>query len=325
MRGLALFGLACGLVLAVLVVLSYGAGQVWHSTLQLGWYGFGFVVAYHLALIALEGVGWWLLARGRPDGVLPRFLWGRLIRDSAAEALPLSAIGGFVVGARAVTLAGVGSGFAAASTVVDVTVELVGQLGYTLIGLGLLMWLRPQNAFALPGFAGVLIMSALVAIFVAVQARGAGWVERAGVRLTRQFMGGQLAESGVVQAQIRELHGRPRRLASASCVHLICWLLSGVETWATLRLMGISLSLLEGMVIDSLLYGMRSVAFMVPNAVGVQEGGLVVLGGMFGVGPDTALALSVIKRARDLAIGIPALLAWQGAEGRRAWTRYAGL
>jgi hypothetical protein len=31
-----------------------------------------------------------------------------------------------------------------------------------------------------------------------------------------------------------------------------------------------------------------------------------------------ALAMSVLKRARDIAIGVPVLLIWQGAEGRRA-------
>ena len=57
---------------------------------------------------------------------------------------------------------------------------------------------------------------------------------------------------------------------------------------------------------------------MVPSAIGVQEGGLVLLCGLFGVGPDAALALSLVKRARDVAIGVPALLAWQAAEARRA-------
>ena len=79
------------------------------------------------------------------------------------------------------------------------------------------------------------------------------------------------------------------------------------------------MSVAEALVIDSLLYGMRSVAFLVPSAVGVQEGGLILLCGLFGVGADAALALSLIKRARDLAIGVPALLAWQMLEGRRAF------
>jgi DNA-directed RNA polymerase subunit K/omega len=31
-----------------------------------------------------------------------------------------------------------------------------------------------------------------------------------------------------------------------------------------------------------------------------------------------ALAMSVLKRARELAVGVPVLLVWQAAEGRRA-------
>jgi hypothetical protein len=60
----------------------------------------------------------------------------------------------------------------------------------------------------------------------------------------------------------------------------------------------------------------------VPGAIGVQEGGYVVLGPLFGIAPETMLALSLLKRARDLALGVPALLLWQGLEARR-WRRAA--
>jgi hypothetical protein len=61
----------------------------------------------------------------------------------------------------------------------------------------------------------------------------------------------------------------------------------------------------------------------IPNALGVQEGAYILLGPIFGVGADTALAMSVLKRARDIAIGVPVLLVWQAAEGRRALDRTA--
>jgi len=67
--------------------------------------------------------------------------------------------------------------------------------------------------------------------------------------------------------------------------------------------------------------GARSVAFAVPNAVGVQEGVYILVGASFGLTPETALALSLLKRARDLIIGLPALAAWQLLEGGRLWRR----
>jgi hypothetical protein len=56
----------------------------------------------------------------------------------------------------------------------------------------------------------------------------------------------------------------------------------------------------------------------------VQEGAYILLGAGFGVTPETALALSLLKRGRDLVIGLPALVAWQLAEGRHFWRRSAG-
>lgn len=319
MKALVIVGLIGGLALATILVLSWGVGSIWHSATALGLEGFGFVVGFHIALILLMGCAWWMLGWERVDAKTSRFVWGRLIRDSASEALPLSQVGGFVIGARALTLAGVSGAFAAASTVVDVTLELFAQIGYTIIGLLLLEWLRPSSAIVEPVLAGVVIMGVAAAIFFAIQARGARFVERSSNRLARQFLGRDIGEAGAVQASIRDLQGRRSRLLLVASTHLASWLLNGVETWLTFRLMGISLTLPAALAVDSLIYGMRSAAFMVPNAFGVQEGGLVLLGLLFGVGPDASLALSLIKRARDLVIGVPALLIWQAIEARHVW------
>jgi hypothetical protein len=37
---------------------------------------------------------------------------------------------------------------------------------------------------------------------------------------------------------------------------------------------------------------------------------------LFGLAPETALALSLAKRARDVSLGLPTLLAWQLGEAR---------
>ena len=39
---------------------------------------------------------------------------------------------------------------------------------------------------------------------------------------------------------------------------------------------------------------------------------------IFGVPPELSLAVSLIRRARDLTVGIPILLLWQFLEVRRA-------
>jgi hypothetical protein len=81
---------------------------------------------------------------------------------------------------------------------------------------------------------------------------------------------------------------------------------------------------------ESLIYLLRSAAFFVPGAIGVMEGGYVLLGPMLGLPAEIALSVALIKRGRDLAIGMAAICAWQVLEGRRllrrdtAALRYAG-
>jgi hypothetical protein len=106
-------------------------------------------------------------------------------------------------------------------------------------------------------------------------------------------------------------------------LHFAAWIGNGVVVWLGFRLIGARVDLVGALAIESLVYAIRSAAAFIPNALGVQEGAYLVLGPLFGVGPDMALAMSVLKRARDIAIGVPVLLLWQAAEGRRALTRAA--
>jgi hypothetical protein len=73
--------------------------------------------------------------------------------------------------------------------------------------------------------------------------------------------------------------------------------------------------------IESLLFAIKNAAFVVPTGIGVQEGAYALLGPVFGLPAEAALALSLLKRARDIVIGIPVLLAWQLLEGRRSQAR----
>jgi uncharacterized membrane protein YbhN (UPF0104 family) len=79
--------------------------------------------------------------------------------------------------------------------------------------------------------------------------------------------------------------------------------------------MGYSLDFGDAVIIESLMHAVRGASFAIPGALGAQEGGLIVLCAIFGVPPEAALALSLVKRIPDVVIGVPALLAWQAMEG----------
>jgi len=88
--------------------------------------------------------------------------------------------------------------------------------------------------------------------------------------------------------------------------------------------MGHPVGIAEALVIESLLHAVRGAAFMVPSALGAQEGALVLLCAAFGIPPEQAMALSLAKRAADLALGVPGLVAWQRLEWVRLAPTYRG-
>ena len=122
--------------------------------------------------------------------------------------------------------------------------------------------------------------------------------------LTKRWLVDVAAYTRSVKHEIDATYRYRPGLKRGLSLHLLAWIGNGGEAWVALHFMGVPLSLAAVLAIESLLYAIRSLAFLVPNAAGVQEGAYVMLGGLFGLPPDTALALSLLKRARDLAIGI---------------------
>jgi hypothetical protein len=98
---------------------------------------------------------------------------------------------------------------------------------------------------------------------------------------------------------------------------MIGWLAGVAEVLIVFAWMGHPIGLGEALVIESLLHAVRGAAFTIPSALGAQEGGLVLLCALFGIPPEQAIALSLIKRVPDIALGVPSLLAWQIVEWRR--------
>ena len=88
--------------------------------------------------------------------------------------------------------------------------------------------------------------------------------------------------------------------------------------WIALYLIGRPISFPFVFAIEAILYGIRSAAILVPGAIGVQEASYALIGPLFGLAAPTGIALSLLKRARDVTLGVPVLLAWQFAEGGRA-------
>ncbi|MGH7115199.1 MAG: lysylphosphatidylglycerol synthase domain-containing protein, partial [Stellaceae bacterium] len=208
---------------------------------------------------------------------------------------------------------------AAASTIVDLTLEFLAKLGYTALALVLLVSLRPGSEMTLPLTLGLGAASLAAVGLVAAQQRGLGLLDRLTRRLGRGWAERASAGAAALHAGLRRTYARRGPLWVGFFLHLACWIAGGLEAWLALQLAGAPLPFKTVLVIEGLVYAIRALAFAIPNAVGVQEGAYVLIGASFGLTPEMALALSLLKRARDLAIGLPALGAWQIVEYGRLW------
>jgi putative membrane protein len=250
-------------------------------------------------------------------------IWARFIRDAGSEVLPVSQMGGCVLGARAAALAGVPGSITAATTMVDLTLEFLAKLAYMALGLILLVNLRPGMPVALPVTFGFAASGLFAIVFVLLQRRGFAAFDRFARMLGRGWAERTISGMAAVNAALAGIYRRSASLWGGFALHLACWVLSAVEVWIALYLAGAPLGFSSVLVIESLLYAIRTVAFAIPNAVGVQEGAYILIGAAFGLTPEMALAISFLKRARDIVIGLPALASWQVIEGGRLWRKSA--
>ena len=307
-----------GIVSAVWLVAHFGLPEVGEAFLAIGWLGLAAMCAVHAVSLVLCALSWRVLIIDAPPAIALSCLWARWLRDGIGNILPIFPAAGEVLAARELGLRGVQAGTAAGSTIVDMTAEMVSQLLFTLLGLGLLVWQRPQTDYIWRLSGGLGLATVLVAGFIIAQRKGLlRLLESLPAKLGMTQSWASLPEAQSIHTAIQRIYDEPTRVAGSVAIHVTAWIAGAAEAWTALWFMGHPISFCAVLIIESLVFALRTMAFAVPWAAGVQEGGYVMLGALFGLSPEVALALSLLKRARELSTGVPALLIWQASELRK--------
>jgi len=310
---------AAGLAVAVFLVFRIGLAPVLHATVHVGAAGFAVIVLFQLMLNPVLAAGWAAVApaRAAPFSTL---MIGRQIRDSVGDVLPFSQLGGIVAGARAASLRGFAAASAFASAIADVTTELMSQILYVAFGAAYLLLetrLASPSRLATGLLFGTVLMIPGIGVFVFLQTRGSRLAES----LAKRFFPAGVRHAAAFHRAVGEIYRAPARVAASAAIHLAGWFASGAGTWIIFRLMGGHIGFLAAAAMEALLGGIRSAFVFVPSALGVQEAGYAALAPLFGLPPEAGIAAALLKRAREIVIGVPVLLAWQAMEGRHALQR----
>ena len=320
----AVLGGAVGLALVGWLFSSYGVGRIFAVLERAGAIGALIVLAFHLPQMVCSALGWQSIAGpgdaasgGRPR--LSTYLLLRWVREAVNNLLPLAQIGGEFVVVRLLQRRGVRLAQAVAGTIADLLLEMATQVSFTVLGIFLLVSLTGHSEVADIATRALWVAALVVGgAFAALWLGLAAVIERAVLGMGRSF--GWPATDGIdgLHVALTGAFRAPGRVTLAVFWHLLSWLLGGIEVCLILHFFGGDVGIGPGLVIESLGQALKAVGFAVPGAIGVQEGGYVVVCRLLGIAPETALALSLMKRMREVVLGLPGLILWHRTESSAA-------
>ncbi|MCJ2123637.1 lysylphosphatidylglycerol synthase domain-containing protein [Methylobacterium sp. J-077] len=331
-RRLPLIGTLIGLGLAIWLVATNDLSAVAAAFGRIGLVGFAGVTLVRALVVLVCGLAWARILDGLSPAPASSCLILRFVREGINVLLPVASVGGDVLGARLLTFWGVTGTLAAASVLADLLFQ-VGTLAlFAGLGAGLLSRVEGPAAAELAQWTlrTLAVAGLAVAAFFALQRTGIVRVlEDRVAALGRRFVRETETRpepAPRIQGALDTVWaaGRRGRLAQSFALHALAWLLGAAEVAVVLTCIGVGpISLSEILVIEALSQAIKAAAFLVPSGLGVQEGGLVLVCGLFGIDAGTAIALSLARRIPDVVLGLPALLVWQNLEARRTGVRPA--
>jgi putative membrane protein len=212
---------------------------------------------------------------------------------------------------------------AAASVVVEATLWLVAQALFCGVGLALMAGGATHSAVARFVAIGIAVGIALAGLFALTQHRVGVFsaLRRASVAIIGKDLLRRFGDAERLDRVIRALYRERRALLATFAFQLAALLAGALELWVALCLLGRPTSVRAVIVLGSVTTAVESGAFLVPAGIGAQEGSYVLLGAVIGLSPHVALALSLMVRARQVVLGVPALVSWAWAEGKSAGAR----
>jgi putative membrane protein len=314
-----ILGLAGGALFVVLLIRE-GAQQVGLAIARAGW-GLLAITLFHLVQTLSDAAGWLVLIPKQNRVRLTSSFFLHWLGESINNLLPTGRVGGDIVVARVAAMRGIPLRIATAAMVVDITIGVVTKVIFVMAAVILLVAATGRTDLTRPALVAVLIGAFAVAGFYAVQRAGIfRWSATLASRLAKSPSWDSLVQGGEALDQtVRVLYTRRRGLVCCGLFWTLSWLIASGEIWIALRALGLQSGFTTAVILESATLAIRGAAFLVPGAVGVQEGGYILLGNLLGIPSDMALALSLVRRVRELALGIPGLITWHLIEANRLW------
>ena len=305
MKGWRWLGLLLGLLLFGLVLRAANLGEVWRHVSHLRW-RFGVVLAFYAVIFGLDTIGWrYALGRRWQDHVrLDQLFRTRLAGEALNYVTPTAWVGGEPVKAYLLSARhGVPVTDGMASVVVAKTTFTVSMLAFIITGLAVALLTQPISPLLWRWVILTLaILIGLIALLVAAQFLAP--FRRALAAVVRRLPPSWRALETTVRewdhAVAAFYRQSPRGVLASFGFHFLGWLAGVGEVFIILRLLRIPVSLATAWSVEALWLLLKSCAFLIPASLGASEGFLLLVCAGLGVNAVSALALGLVRRAREL-------------------------
>jgi glycosyltransferase 2 family protein len=283
-----------------------------HYLLQVGWYWPLLLLPYGV-VNWLEAWSWKYILVDPPARItVARLFWLRLGGESLNQLTPTASLGGEPFKASRLQAEGVPLEEASASVVIVKGILVLSLVLYIFTGLALAPVYLPQVAKHMLFLClAAAILAAGGIIFVVVQRRDpCGNSFRFLSR--RGWLPGFLRDQecfleNLDTAMSRFYRQYPSRALLAFSLFFLSWLLHAVEVYLMFWLLGHPISWGLAVCLDSLAMLFTALGFFIPAAMGVQEGGNILLALGFNLGFTLGAAFSILRRIREafwLSLGL---------------------
>src|SRR5262249_3689956 len=169
-----------GLALAIAIIAYQGFGAVAQAFAAVG-FGLAAVIVLRAVELAGAGLGWWIVFPAAGRCPLYACVWVRFIREAINALLPVAQVGGEIAAVRVMTFFSVAGELAGATVLVDILLQALTLLLFTIVGIGALATVVADRALVGSLVAGTAMMALALTGFFAAQRFG-------GARLFDRFL-----------------------------------------------------------------------------------------------------------------------------------------
>jgi len=291
-------------VFFVWILNEVGWETLGHYLRQVGWYWPLLLLPYGV-VTWLEAWSWkYILVDTPARTTVGRLFWLRLGGEALNQLTPTASLGGEPFKASRLQADGVPLEVASASVVIMKGILVLSLVLYIFVGLALAPVYLPEAAKHMLFLClAALGLAAAGIVFVVVQrwepfGNSFRFLDRRGwlPHFLRDHEG-FLEDLDTAMSQFYRQY--PSRAALAFFLFFLSWLLHSVEVYLIFWLLGHPIGWGMAVCLDALAMLFTALGFFIPAAMGVQEGGNILLALGFKLGFDLGAAFSILRRIRE--------------------------